>query len=45
MGIVAKMMNESTEFCRLYLDNTNFRIAINDRVFQQVYKNIQNSSM
>ena len=45
MGIVAKMMNESTEFCRLYLDNINFRIAINDRVFQQVYKNIQNSSM
>lgn len=45
MGIVAKMMNESTEFCRQYLDNPNFRIAINDRVFQQVYRDIQRNTL
>lgn len=40
MGIVIKMMSESTEFCRQYLDNKNFQNAINERVFQQVYSKI-----
>lgn len=40
MGIVIKMMGESTEFCRQYLDNKNFQNAINERVFQQVYSKI-----
>lgn len=40
MGIVVKMMSESTEFCRQYLDNANFRNVINERVIQEVYSNI-----
>lgn len=40
MSIVIKMMSESTEFCRQYLDNKNFQNAINERVFQQVYSKI-----
>lgn len=40
MGIVIKMMSESTEFCRQYLDNKNFQNAINERVFQQVYSKV-----
>lgn len=40
MDIVIKMMSESTEFCRQYLDNKNFQNAINERVFQQVYSKI-----
>ncbi len=38
--IVAKMLNENTEFCRYYLDNSDFMNSINSRVFQQVYDNI-----
>lgn len=40
MSIVIKMMSESTEFCRQYLDNKNFQNAINERVFQQVYSKV-----
>lgn len=40
MGIVVKMMSESTEFCRQYLDNANFRNVINERVIQEVYSNV-----
>lgn len=40
MGIVVKMMGESTEFCLQYLDNKNFQNVINKRVFQQVYNNV-----
>lgn len=43
MSIVVKMMNENTEFCRQYLGNSNFKNAINDRVFQQVYRAISQS--
>ncbi len=38
--IVAKMLNENTEFCRYYLDNSDFMNFINNRVFQQVYDSI-----
>lgn len=44
MSIVVKMMNENTEFCRQYLGNSNFKNAINDRVFQQVYHAISQGS-
>lgn len=40
MSIVIKMMSESTEFCRQYLDNKSFQNAINERVFQQVYSKV-----
>lgn len=40
MNIVIQMMSESTEFCRQYLDNRNFQNAINDRVFNKVYRDI-----
>lgn len=39
-NIVAKMLNENTEFCRYYLDNSDFMNFINSRVFQQVYESI-----
>lgn len=45
LSIVIQMMNENTEFCRQYLDNKNFQNVINERVFQQVYKDIQSRSM
>ena len=40
LTIVAKMLNENTEFCRNYLDNSEFMNFINSRVFQQVYENL-----
>lgn len=42
--IVAKMLNENTEFCRYYLDNSDFMNFINSRVFQEVYNKITNKS-
>ena len=38
--IVAKMLNENTEFCRQYLDNPDFMNFINERVFQNVYQQL-----
>ena len=38
--IVAKMLNENTEFCRYYLDNSDFMNFINSRVFREVYNKI-----
>lgn len=43
MRIVIKMMNEHAEFCKQYLDNSNFQNAINERIFQMVYNSIQNN--
>ena len=40
--IVAKMLNENTEFCRYYLDNSDFMNFINSRVFREVYNKITN---
>lgn len=39
MMIVARMLNENTEFCRNYLDNPDFMNFINQRVFAQAYEN------
>ncbi|MBQ8225480.1 MAG: type I restriction endonuclease subunit R [Bacteroides sp.] len=39
MMIVARMLNENTEFCRNYLDNPDFMNFINQRVFTQAYEN------
>ncbi len=41
--IVAKMLNENTEFCRYYLDNSDFMNFINSRVFREVYNKITNN--
>lgn len=41
--IVAKMLNENTEFCRYYLDNADFMNFINSRVFREVYNKITNN--
>lgn len=38
--VVANMLNENTEFCRQYLDNPEFMNFINDRVFQNVYQQV-----
>ena len=40
MMIVAAMLNENTEFCRYYLDNPEFKNAINQRVFEAVYSRL-----
>lgn len=42
MMIVARMLNENTEFCRNYLDNPDFMNFINQRVFAQAYENANN---
>ncbi len=42
--IVAKMLNENTEFCRYYLDNPDFMTFINSRVFQQVYPSLSSGN-
>ncbi len=39
MMIIARMLNENTEFCRNYLDNPDFMNFINQRVFQNAYEN------
>lgn len=41
--IVANMLNENTEFCRQYLDNSDFMNFINDRVFQDVYQQVNST--
>ena len=41
LAIIAQMLNENTEFCRNYLDNPQFMNFINERVFKDVYKKIQ----
>lgn len=41
--VVAKMLNENTEFCRQYLDNLDFMNFINDRVFQDVYQQVNST--
>lgn len=41
--IVAKMLNENTEFCRYYLDNSDFMNFINTKVFREVYNKITNN--
>ena len=41
MTIVASMLSENTEFCRTYLDNPAFMNAVNQRVFELVYANIE----
>lgn len=39
MMIIARMLNENTEFCRNYLDNPDFMNFINQRVFNEAYEN------
>ncbi len=39
MMIIARMLNENTEFCRNYLDNPDFMNFINHRVFNAAYEN------
>lgn len=39
MMIIARMLNENTEFCRNYLDNPDFMNFINQRVFNTAYEN------
>lgn len=39
MMIIARMLNENTEFCRNYLDNPDFMNFINQRVFDSAYEN------
>lgn len=39
MKIIARMLNENTEFCRNYLDNPDFMNFINQRVFNTAYEN------
>lgn len=41
--VVANMLNENTEFCRQYLDNPEFMNFINDRVFQNVYQQVNSA--
>ena len=38
MMIIARMLNENTEFCRNYLDNPDFMNFINQRVFSKAYE-------
>lgn len=40
MMIIARMLNENTEFCRNYLDNPDFMNFINQRVFQSAYNSV-----
>ena len=40
MMIIARMLNENTEFCRNYLDNPDFMNFINQRVFQTAYNSV-----
>lgn len=40
MMIIARMLNENTEFCRNYLDNPDFMNFINQRVFQSAYSSV-----
>ncbi len=42
--IVARMLNENTEFCRQYLDNPDFMNFINERVFQNVYQQLNTAN-
>ncbi len=42
--VVAKMLNENTEFCRQYLDNQNFMNFINERVFKNVYQQLNTTN-
>lgn len=39
MMIIARILNENTEFCRNYLDNPDFMNFINQRVFNTAYEN------
>lgn len=39
MMIIARMLNENTEFCRNYLDNPDFMNFINQKVFNAAYEN------
>lgn len=41
--VVANMLNENTEFCRQYLDNPDFMNFINERVFQNVYQQVNSA--
>ena len=41
--VVANMLNENTEFCRQYLDNPEFMNFINERVFQNVYQQVNSA--
>ena len=41
MMIIARMLNENTEFCRNYLDNPDFMNFINQRVFQSAYNSVE----
>lgn len=43
LTVVANMLNENTEFCRQYLDNPDFMNFINDRVFQNVYQQVNST--
>lgn len=43
LKIVANMLNENTEFCRHYLDNSDFMNFINDNVFQKVYSQVNSA--
>ncbi len=45
MAIIAQMLNENTEFCRNYLDNPDFMNFINQRVFQEAYKNLNDNTV
>lgn len=40
MMIIARMLNENTEFCRNYLDNPDFMNFINQRVFDTAYDSL-----
>ena len=40
MMIIARMLNENTEFCRNYLDNPDFMNFINQRVFKSAYNSV-----
>ncbi len=44
MTIVAGMLNENTEFCREYMNNSRFMDFINDRVFSTVYNRVRNEN-
>ena len=40
MMIIARMLNENTEFCRNYLDNPDFMNFINQKVFNTAYESV-----
>ena len=42
--VVAKMLNVNTEFCRQFLDNPDFMNFINERVFQNVYQQLNTTN-